>query len=164
MDDRVELRPWHESDAAAYAELVYENLGALAPVARWATSQFSERDFIAWLSDSPADLAWRLAIVRDSEPIGSLVAEGSVSTGVELSFWIAESARGQGIVPKCVVALQRALAATGVTTVEIHAQAANVASIEVAKKCGYTVAGEYSDRPSRPGVLHVVMQRDISDL
>lgn len=152
-------------DAERYVALIRKNVPVLAPVARWATSEFNERDYASWLDEQFHPLSWKMAVTVDDVASGSLTAEGSLVDGVECSFWLDSSAHGRGLIPASILALEPLLVEVGVTHFEIHAQASNEASRKIAERCGYSETRRYSDRPSRLGVLHVVYAKSVaSDL
>ena len=158
----VAIRPWRASDAADYSALVCANYLSLAPVARWARSDFSSEDFLEWMAQEPANRSWKFGITCDGVVVGSLVAD-EIRTGcAELSFWLSTAVRGRGIMAHAIQDVEQVLISDGIQLVEIHAQVSNLASIEVARRSGYREIRRYDNRPSRPGVMHVVYGKRLS--
>lgn len=65
----------------------------------------------------------------------------------ELGFRVAESARGEGVASRGVVAALRIAGARGVRTVFARASTVNIASQRVLEKCGFSATGQ-TDPPA----------------
>lgn len=143
------VRPLTEDDAAGLAAAIAASLDHLRP-------------WMPWAADEPHDLAWHRARIRagvEDEAAGGdrlrvIVADGEVvgacglhrrigPGGLELGYWVRAGWTRRGIATAAVAQLVgEAFADPGIATVEIHHDAANVASGAVAAAAGFTrVAG-----------------------
>ncbi|KAI9217292.1 acyl-CoA N-acyltransferase [Blastocladiella britannica] len=72
----------------------------------------------------------------------------------EIGYWLATEARGHGIVPRAIAALQAtATADPTVARVQIHCSPRNVASARVAIKAGFAFQGTIRNATSKGGKL-----------
>ena len=156
----VILRRVQTSDAGAVAAAVSTSLDHLRPWMPWATRQAAERAHqLARVAE--ADQNWESGLgyvfsVLTAEH-GTLVGEIAMhrredGQSVELGYWIAAGQARRGYATRAAEAMTSvALALPGVTRVEIHCDAANVASAAVARKLGYRLDRIEERRPEAPG-------------
>jgi RimJ/RimL family protein N-acetyltransferase len=150
----VVLRAPDPIDAEAICEAINDSLDALRP-------------WMAWAAE-PAEIgqqAVRLAVGAEAFTLGgdvgyTLFADGEVAGGVgvhdrlgdpsarEIGYWLRTSATGRGVMTQAVRALVDVLAGAGIERVEIHCDAANVASAGVAERAGFTIVRVVDD-PTR---------------
>jgi RimJ/RimL family protein N-acetyltransferase len=156
----VVVRRVRPSDAGAIAAAVGTSLDYLRPWMPWATPEAAERaSQLARVAE--ADHNWESGIgyvysvltADNGTLVGEIAlhrrpAEGSI----ELGYWIAASQAGQGYGTSAGKALTSvALALPGVDRVEIHCDAANVASAAIARKLGYRLERIEERHPETPG-------------
>ncbi|MBO0830937.1 MAG: GNAT family N-acetyltransferase [Actinobacteria bacterium] len=157
---RIILRRVQASDAGAIAAAVSASMEHLRPWMPWATREAAERsNQLARVAE--ADQNWDSGLgyvysVLTAEQ-GTLVGEIGMhrrdgGESVELGYWIAESQSGRGYATLAAAAMTSvALALPGVKRVEIHCDAANVASAAVARKLGYRMDRIEDRRAEAPG-------------
>nr|WP_241429400.1 GNAT family protein [Agrococcus sp. ARC_14] len=136
------MRPWHpERDAAA----VLAAFDASADLHRQAPPLASLADAQAYLADIAADA---LAIELHGEVVGCVMASArDARHGTAwMSYWLAPSARGQGLASRALDTLSRRLLADGLHRLELGARTNNPASIAVAERAGYQREGVERER------------------
>ena len=156
----VIVRRVRESDAGPIAAAVGASLEYLRPWMPWATPAAAEYgNQLARVAE--ADQRWESGLsytysVLTAET-GTLVGEAALHrrTGdctVELGYWIAAGQAGRGYGTSAGAALTAvALGLAGVDQVEIHCDAANVASAAVARRLGYRLDRIEARRPEASG-------------
>ncbi len=156
----VVVRRVHASDAGAIAAAVGTSLDHLGPWMPWATPEAAERaGQLARVAE--ADHNWDSGIGYVYSVLtadrGTLVGEIALHRrpadgSVEMGYWIAASQANQGYGTSAGRALTAvALALPGVDRVEIHCDAANVASAAIARKLGYRLDRIEERHPEAPG-------------
>lgn len=156
----ISLRYWRRSDCEAYVNLIHRNVERLGPVATWATSEYSASDYLSWLKGG-ATRHWRFAILSGPEIVGSLCFEEMAPGVVQASYWLDRDSSGKGFTNMALRMAESVLLEDGVKCIEIHFAKGNDNSRRVAEQAGYQRVGEYSDRPSRPGVTHYIARKVI---
>jgi RimJ/RimL family protein N-acetyltransferase len=157
---RVILRRVQASDAGAIAAAVGASLDHLRPWMPWATEEAADRGN-QLVRVAEADHSWESALgyvysVLTIEE-GTLVGEIAMHRreddhSVELGYWIAAGHARRGYTTLAAAAMTSvALSLPGVIRVEIHCDAANVASAAVARKLGYRLDRIEERRPEAPG-------------
>jgi RimJ/RimL family protein N-acetyltransferase len=139
----VTLRRWREGDAAEVYPVIVEALDHLRPWMPWATGHSLERTE-AYVAN--ADLAWVVgdgcdyAIRTEGRIIGSCGLMTRIGPGgLELGYWLHPAFTGRGLMTVAGGALvDEAATVPGVDHVEIHHDAANLASAAVARRLGFT--------------------------
>jgi RimJ/RimL family protein N-acetyltransferase len=163
--DRVEagavvLRRVRASDAGAIAAAVGASLEHLRPWMPWATAEAAERgNQLARVAEADHDWESGLGYVYSvlTADLGTLVGEIAMhrrdeGQSFELGYWIAagQARRGYGtLAGEAITSV--ALGLPGVDRVEIHCDAANVASAAVARKLGYRLERIEERRAEAPG-------------
>jgi ribosomal-protein-serine acetyltransferase len=156
--DSVTIRRWVDADAAALHALILANLDHLRPWMAWIAAEplsLSAReakigewtrrwddgvDFPYAITDGDGDLLGGCGLHRRTGP-----------AGLEIGYWIRGDRVGQGIATRAVAALtEAAFSVEGVDHVEIHHDAANVASRRVPEKNGFELVGESADEAVAP--------------
>jgi len=156
----VILRRVQASDAGAIAAAVGASLDHLRPWMPWATEEAADRGN-QLVRVAEADHSWESALgyiysVLTAEH-GTLVGEIGMHRreddhSVELGYWIAALHARRGYATLAAGAMTAvALSLPGVARVEIHCDAANVASAAVARKLGYRLDRIEERRPEAPG-------------
>jgi RimJ/RimL family protein N-acetyltransferase len=156
----VVVRRVHTTDAGAIAAAVSTSLDYLQPWMPWATPEAAERaSQLARVAE--ADHNWESGIGYVYSVLtadrGTLVGEIALhrrpaDASIEMGYWIAASQAGRGYGTSASRALTAvALALPGVDRVEIHCDAANVASAAIARKLGYKLDRIEERHPEAPG-------------
>lgn len=156
----VVVRRVRASDAGAIATAVGTSLDHLQPWMPWATPAAAERaSQLARVAE--ADHNWESGIGYVYSVLtadhGTLVGEIALHRrpadgSIEMGYWIAASQAGQGYATSAGKALTAvALALPGVGRVEIHCDAANVASAAIPRKLGYRLDRIEERHPETPG-------------
>jgi ribosomal-protein-serine acetyltransferase len=148
---RVQVRRWRPGDAEALHDLVLANLEHLRPWMAWIADEplslQDRRDLIgSWCRRWDAGEDFSYAIVDDAgdELLGACGLHRRIDpAGLEIGYWVRGDRTGQGIATDAVRALaEAAFADDAITHLEIHHDAANVASRRVPEKVGFTRVGE----------------------
>jgi RimJ/RimL family protein N-acetyltransferase len=114
-------------------------------------SPYTKDDAFAWVALAESMLrygsAYHLVIadVEGGAPLGSVGLEIHPSPVLhgEIGYWVAAPARGRGVATRAVRVLTAwALERCSLPMVEIHVLPANRPSHEVARKAGFTAAGQ----------------------
>lgn len=148
---QVSLRRWRGDDAAALLAAVMESQQHLRPWMPWA-DHYGEDSAAEYLRECDAQWAsgdgFSYAIIASGQIVGSAGLHRRVGEGgLEIGYWVHGEWTGRGIATDAAAALTgAALGLPGVSRVEIHHDAANVASGRIPAKLGYARLGE---RPAR---------------
>jgi ribosomal-protein-serine acetyltransferase len=148
---RVSLRRWRRDDAAALLSAVVESHEHPRPWMPWADG-YDEDRAAEYLRDCDAQWAsgsaFAYAIVVGDHIVGSAGLHKRVGDGaLEIGYWVHADWTGHGIATDAAAALTAAaIALPGVDRVEIHHDAANLASGRIPAKLGYARLGQ---RPAR---------------
>ena len=148
VDDRIELRPFAEADAAEILELVRGNYEHLRPFIQWATEDYSletARNFIERSEKASAEKTGQtFGIFENEKIIGavSFVAFNWTSRRTELGYWIDKSCAGRGIITKsCKVLVDHAFEKLEMNRIEIRCAAENVKSRAVPERLDFKLDG-----------------------
>ncbi|GAB2826101.1 GNAT family N-acetyltransferase [Streptomyces daliensis] len=141
--DEVELRRWRADDIDTLNRVATESLAHLRPWMPWAAHH--DRDAIAaFLARSDEEWAsgqaYNYAITSGGEVIGSCGLMRRIGLGgLEIGYWLHPGWTGRGLATMTAAALlQQGFALTGTDRVEIHHDAANLASEGVPRRLGFT--------------------------
>ena len=143
---RLTMRPWRSSDAAALASVLAANDAHLRAFIPWVvdgrvSGQSLEERLAQHAADFERGAAWVYGIfAREAgEILGQCGLYPRVGPGaLELGYWVAKHATGQGIATEASQALVRlAFDAPGIERVEIHCDARNAASVRVGHRLGF---------------------------
>lgn len=128
--ERFIARQSDEMLKAAYSEMLN---GCLSCPEKWEW-------YALWMIELP-----------DGAHVGELCFKGLGADGsVEIGYGISEEFRGLGYATEAVSAVTKwALSQPGVSRVEAEAEADNIASIRVLKKCGFTPTGTLGEEGPR---------------
>jgi ribosomal-protein-serine acetyltransferase len=161
----IAVRPWREDDAEAME-------------AAYVASRAHLRPWMAWAAEEPMGLAARRAWIREQNAIearggdrvrgafladGTLVGAGGLHRRVgpgawEIGYWVHVAWTRRGVATALAAALaDEAFADARIACVEIHHDAANVASEGVPRRLGFSFVGAFWDGPQAPadsGVEH----------
>lgn len=141
------LRPFVETDAAAFADAVRESVATVGKWMPWGRADYTESDALEWFTQCAAGRAdgsaYEFGIFRDDgvSLIGGagLNQLNSVHAFCNLGYWVRESAQRQGAALASTTALARyAFERLNLSRVEIVIAADNTASLAVAYKSGAT--------------------------
>lgn len=134
------------------------------------TSRDHLRPFMVWADqgrdDTQGFLERTVAEWESGEAFGYLVVEGdddgavlgsgglhrrSAADALEIGYWRRVDAPGRGLITELARSLtSAALDLPGITRVEIHCDAANTASADVARRLGFTFDGLIDHTPQAP--------------
>ena len=152
------VRPWAEDDAPAMEAALATTLEHLRP-------------WMAWAQGPPPGVAWRREWIREQNaleaaggdrvrgfltPAGEILGAGGLHRRVgprawEIGYWVHVAWTRRGVATAAVAALAaEAFADDGTDAVEIHHDAANVASGAVARRAGFTDLGTFPRAPGAP--------------
>ncbi|MFZ6747754.1 GNAT family N-acetyltransferase [Undibacterium sp. Ren11W] len=143
--DGVLLRPFKNSDAAAFAAAVLESADTAGRWLPWCRAGYSEQDALAWFAvchaAREAGSAYDFAVIcQDSGEFLGGVGLNQIMSHLpfcNLGYWVRQSRQRQGIALRCVQALSRyAFEQIGLHRVEIVVACGNLASEALALKVG----------------------------
>ena len=142
--DRLFLRPWHWSDAAALYACASDPV--VGPAAGWKphTSESNSLEIIRTILSLPGTYA--IERKGDPAPIGSISLSVGAASGFglppdegEIGYWLARPCWGQGLIPEAVRALQRhAFVTLGLKRLWCGYFDGNERSRRVQEKCGFS--------------------------
>lgn len=144
--DRLVLRCWQPTDAAALKEAVDSSLDHLAPWMPWAAHEPQTLEEKTQLLrtfrgrfDLGQDFVYGVFSVDGSEVVGGTGLHPRVGDrALEIGYWIRASRIGHGYATELSAALTRvAFEVCGVDRVEIRVDPANEASAAVPRKLGF---------------------------
>ena len=157
------LRRWRVDDAPALTQMIVSSLEHLRPwmpwvqseplssdervdkIRGWATAWDAAQDFTFAIEDGAGELLGVCGLHRRREP-----------ACLEIGYWVRSGRTGQGIATAAVRGLvHAAFSIDGITSLEIHHDAANAASARVPEKVGFTRVGEQPDGPAAPGEVGI---------
>jgi ribosomal-protein-serine acetyltransferase len=153
----VEVRELREDDAPAMTRAVTESLGHLRP-------------WMPWAATEPQDEAWRRGWIRErvtehragGDLYAGFFADGTIvgagglhrrigPRGLEIGYWVHAAWTRRGVATAGTGRLvELAFEDPEIDHVEIHHDAANVASGRVAERLGFTLVGEHRRAPQAP--------------
>lgn len=156
----VIVRRVRASDAGAIAAAVGASLDYLRPWMPWATPAAADRaNQLARVAEADQNwvsgLGYTYSVLTADQ--GTLVGEVALhrrasDRSIEIGYWIAQGQAGRGYGTSAGAALTSvALTLDGVDRVEIHCDAANLASAAIARKLGYRLDRIEERRPEAPG-------------
>jgi ribosomal-protein-serine acetyltransferase len=146
---------WRPEDAAALLGAVIESQAHLRPWMPCADG-YDEDSAAEFLRECDAQWASRnafaYAIIVGDQVVGSAGLHNRVGDGgLEIGYWVHGDWTGRGVATDATAALtDAALALPGIDRVEIHHDAANVASGRIPAKLGYARLGERAARDLWP--------------
>src|SRR5262252_8382575 len=156
---QVTLCRWRPGDAAALVAAVIESQEHLRPWMHWADGYDGNRA-AEYLRECQSEWAsgetFAYAVIIADQIVGSAGLHNRVGDGgLEIGYWVHAGWTGRGIATDAAAALTAAaLALPGINRVEIHHDAANLASGRIPAKLGYARLGEQPARdlwPRAPG-------------
>ena len=139
----VELRRWRVVDADLCFRMVSESLEHLRPWMPWAAGDYERQDAVDYLQRCEAGWsdgsAFQYLILTEGTPAGSAGLMARIEPGgLEIGYWVHPASTGRGVAAAASAALtDAAFALPGISHVEIHHDALNVASGRVPAKLGY---------------------------
>ncbi|QGG95537.1 GNAT family N-acetyltransferase [Actinomarinicola tropica] len=169
----VEVRRWRPEDASALHVLVLANLEHLRPWMPWVAGEpltFAERCGLVetWMTawDAGSDFSFAIVDAAGGELLGACGAHRRIGPGgLEVGYWVRSDRTGRGVASAAVGAVVGAVSTVdGVDRLEIHHDAANLASGRVAEKAGFSRIEEHPDEVSAPGEIgiEVVWRLDLT--
>jgi ribosomal-protein-serine acetyltransferase len=156
---QITLRRWRPDDATGLLAAVIESQEYLRPWMHWAEGYDQDRA-AEYLRECETQWAsgetFAYAIIVADLIVGSAGLHNRVGDGgLEIGYWVRAGWTGRGIATDAAAALTAAaLALPGIDRVEIHHDAANLASGRIPAKLGYARLGERPTRdlwPRAPG-------------
>jgi RimJ/RimL family protein N-acetyltransferase len=154
------VRPWAEDDERALGAAVADSLEHLRPWMPWAADEprgaAARR---AWIRQAAAGEAEHFGIFLDGTVVGGCGLHRRIGPGgLEIGYWVRATHTRRGIATAAVRRVSAvALARPSVDRVEIHHDAANVASGRVAAAAGFARAGELRRPPQAPAETGVLL-------
>ena len=146
--ERLTLRPWAGTDAAALQSVVLNNVGHLRNWMPWATPEGHAdlREVARRLTAfgdafaSGLDFGYVMTDRIDGTLIGAVGVHPRLGPDVlEIGYWIRADYSGRGLVTEAVGALvDMIFSATDVTLIEIRCDPRNAPSAAVARRAGFT--------------------------
>jgi RimJ/RimL family protein N-acetyltransferase len=139
------LRPFEDSDAAAFAVAVRESVSSVGPWMPWCHAQYTDSDALDWFRVARETLSRGTA-----HEFGVFSADGRHFLGgaglnqintqhkyCNLGYWVRQSEQRKGVALACVHALaEHAFTDLQLHRVEIVAAVGNEPSVGVARKAG----------------------------
>lgn len=163
--DQVALHRWRMSDLDALEQAIYESLDHLVPWMPWATAQGRQQthDFLARNQEEwETRQAFGYAITSGAAVIGSCGLMRRIGAGgLDIGYWLHPHWTGRGLATMAAAALVgQGFQLAGIDRIEIHHDAANLASGAVARRLGFAEVEriQASEGPAAPGEvgIHVV--------
>lgn len=163
-DGVVALRPWTQADLEFVVDACQD-----PAVSRYSPAipfPYAEADAISWfVSQEPARRAgqsidFAIAAAASGAPLGAIGLHNfsPLLVSAETGYWLARSARGQGLASRALVLVARwAFAQLGLARLSLTTDPENVASQRVAERCGFQREGYLR---SHMLVLHNGERRD----
>jgi RimJ/RimL family protein N-acetyltransferase len=158
---RLLLRPWSADDAAALAAVLAASHAALSRWTPWVLEESATRDALRarlerYALNFSAGVEWRYAIVEranDSAILGGCGLHPRVGPGaIEIGYWLATAATGQGFATEAAAALtEAALRMPGIERIEIRCEPANDGSMRIPERLGYRALAKLVHEPETPG-------------
>ena len=152
------LRPPLEKDAEELGRAIAESLESLLPWMPWAayepmSVQGRRRLIGEWRREFRADGSYNFVIFHGTTAIGVQGLHRRIGpTGLELGYWIHPEFNGRGISSRAAITLTTwAFSRGDVDHIEVHNDAANLASQGVARKAGFEKLLERSSPIDAPG-------------
>ena len=163
--DRIEtarmlLRPWAPSDAGALREVFDASRAALEQWTPWVLDGSDTVDALReklqkYADNFSAGVEWRYAMIAhdDGRILGGASLHPRVGPGaIEIGYWVATPATGQGFATEAAEALTaQALRSGDIERIEIRCEPANDASMRVPQRLGYRAAFPLVHEPPTPG-------------
>ncbi|MEV6121832.1 GNAT family protein [Streptomyces sp. NPDC052077] len=147
-DDGAELRPletWHAEEFLAHLDRGREFINEHVPFGSRATDLDSARALLRSYADRhAADTGFLHGLWLDGTLVGGvLFPDFDAATGVcEIGCWLEPAATGRGLVARGArVLIDWAFDRRGMHRVEWHASAANLPSVNAARRLGMTLEG-----------------------
>jgi RimJ/RimL family protein N-acetyltransferase len=156
--DGFHLRRSTQADTDALHDAVKVSFAELHPWMPWCTEPVeiaSQREFIERSEKDWADQTafnW-LIVDAGGHLIGTIGLMDRVGPGgLEIGYWLRTDATGRGVMTRAAARITDiALGLPGIDRVEIHCDAANVASAAVPRRLGYRLDREARSEPTAPG-------------
>lgn len=147
LDDTQAL---HDAVKASFAELHPWMPWCTEPVELSDQREFIERSETGWSEQTTFN--W-LIVDAGGHLIGTIGLMDRVGPGgLEVGYWLRTDATGRGVMTRAAARVTDiALGLPGVERVEIHCDAANVASSAVPRRLGYRLDHEAQAEPTAPG-------------
>ncbi|NUR60595.1 MAG: GNAT family N-acetyltransferase [Catenulispora sp.] len=156
--DGFRLRRATLADDTALLQAVQASFAELHPWMPWCTEPieladqraFIERSAEQWASGSAFN--W-FVVDAGGAVIGSVSIVDRIGPGgVEVGYWLRTDATGRGVMTRAAAwVTDIALSLPGVDRVEIHCDAANTRSANVARRLGFRLAHTVTAEPTAPG-------------
>ena len=141
---KIVIRPFENSDAAAFVEAVRESLKSLIPWMVWAHEDYTEEDALKWFSYTHLQRRQGVAnecglFTEDGRLLGGVGLRYSSGPDIPaaLGYWVRCSEQRKGIARQavCQIAAQ-AFEQPDIDVIEILAAESNIASRAVATRVG----------------------------
>lgn len=152
------LRTWRPEDATGLAEAIAASRTHLAPWMGFAnaparTPAEHAARFGEWEQDRRAAGDGIYGIFLDGAPVGSCGLHRRLGPGaLEIGYWVHVGYLRRGIASTAAALLtDTAFGLEGITVVEIHHDAANLASAAIPRRLGFSRVGELTRPRTAPG-------------
>lgn len=141
--ERLLLRPWQESDAAALYR--YASSPDVGPAAGWPVHTSEENSLAVIRSVFSAAETYAVVLKETNEAVGSIGLKMqdaselvSASDEAELGYWIGVPYWGQGLIPEAAEEILRhGFETLGLAKIWCAHYAGNEKSLRVQEKCGF---------------------------
>ena len=138
--ERLILRPWRESDAAACYR--YASDPRIGPMCGWKVHESEDESREIIRNVLSAAMQYAVTLKSEDEPIGSIgfhpCARPEAIGHFELGYWLGEPHWGNGYIPEAAVALLKTAFDLGATEIWVRHNAVNHQSRRVIHKLGFT--------------------------
>jgi RimJ/RimL family protein N-acetyltransferase len=154
ISQRLLVRTWRPTDVDGLHALLRESVGHLDPWVPWAPRSEPSVEFAAelirrWREEVAAasGLRWAIEVAQEARLVGGVgVYDRLKGEGLEVGYWIAAGATGQGDATEAVRTVVEVVQATRLTPrLEMHIDPANEASARVPERLGFTRLEAVSD-------------------
>jgi RimJ/RimL family protein N-acetyltransferase len=157
---RLLLRSWQAEDADELRDVFAASRPALERWTPWVLYGSETIDALreklqGYADNFSAGVEWRYAMIaRDDERIvgGASLHPRVGAAAIEIGYWLATSATGQGFATEAAEALTaEAFRARDIDRIEIRCEPANEASMRVPERLGYRARPDVVHEPATPG-------------
>ena len=161
VDQNISLRTVQVDDAAALYRLIEQTRDQLSRFLPWGETTRSvddERKFLKYCQIRIAEKAlWPVVILVDQQVAGMFDFHNfdPANRNCEIGYWLGEPFQHNGVMIKVVEqALTIAATELGMHKVMLLAEVENVASNNVAQRCGFSLSGTLKDHIYSQGQFH----------
>ncbi len=145
----LNLRRWRADDVGELDAVVQRSVDHLRPFMGWAPTSspeeiaaFLDRTLAHW--EARTAYGFAMTLPKTGAVVGSGALMGRLGPGaLEIGYWVAADATGQGFATLATAGLTRAgLALPDIERIEVHHDVANIVSAKVPARLGFTLIGD----------------------